>query len=341
MNLVFTICSNNYFAQAIILGHTLIKHNPGYTFKVGLVDKKNEQIDYSKYPFEVLEVEDIGIPEFEDMAMRYDIVELNTAVKPFYFKFFLGKGQYERLIYMDPDIEVFAPFTELANKLSTHEIVITPHFFSPINDDKWQAEEDFLNAGIYNLGFIAIKDTPNTRKMIEWWAERLKSKAYINFSKGMFTDQIWIMFVPLYFEKVHILRHLGYNVAYWNLHERVLCSKGGKYYINDIIELVFYHYASYRPLTPDRISTGQSRFSFESRKDIADLFRNYNRLLFDAGYKEFAAINCIYVTKREEILREVYFHRLKKYPLHKKILGKLTRWLINSFALTLDYKNLK
>lgn len=340
MKLVFTICSNNYFAQAIILGRTLIEHNPEYTFKVGLVDKKSTQIDYSMYPFEVLEVEDIGIPDFEDMAMRYNIVELNTAVKPFYFKFFLGKGLYEKLIYMDPDIEVFAPFTELANKLSTHEIVITPHFFSPINDDKWQAEEDFLNAGIYNLGFIAIKDTPNTRKMIDWWAERLINKAYINFSKGMFTDQIWIMFVPLFFEKVHILKHFGYNVAYWNLHERVLGKKEGKYYINDNTELVFYHYASYRPLNPENISTGQRRYSFESRPDIKPLFADYNAKLMEIGYRKMNSIKCVYIEPKEKLAKETYIEKVRKYPLYKKILGKGVRFLIREFNLTLDYRNL-
>lgn len=34
--LAFTICSANYLAQAIALGDSLLQHNPGYTFVIGL-----------------------------------------------------------------------------------------------------------------------------------------------------------------------------------------------------------------------------------------------------------------------------------------------------------------
>jgi hypothetical protein len=43
--LAFTICSANYLAQAIALGDSLLQHNPGYTFVIGLVDEINENTD--------------------------------------------------------------------------------------------------------------------------------------------------------------------------------------------------------------------------------------------------------------------------------------------------------
>lgn len=348
MKLVFTICSNNYLAQAIMLGHSLLYHNKEYEFIIGLVDRKNELIDYSIIPFEIIEVEKIGIESFNDMIMRYDIVELNTSVKPFFFKFLFNTQKYDSIIYMDPDIEVFDSLNALEKELETNDIIITPHFFTPIDDDKWQSEEDFLNSGLYNLGFIALRASDNSSKMVDWWAERLKTKALINFSRGLFTDQIWINFVPLFFDKVKILKHLGYNVAYWNLHERRLIKKNNCYFINDNIPLVFYHFASFRPLNPSIISTGQSRFSFDDRPELLPLFHNYCTKLFELGYKEFNTLSCYFVSVKENIQKQEWETFRRNIPLHKRVISKayriirnLARKVVQKFGIILDYSTLK
>jgi hypothetical protein len=331
-----------------MLGHSLQYHNKDYEFIIGLVDRKNDSIDYSKIPFNIIEVEKFGIESFSDMMMRYDIVELNTSVKPFFFKFLFNAHKYESIIYMDPDIEVFNSLDAIEKELETNDIIITPHFFTPINDDKWQAEEDFLNSGLYNLGFIALRASENSTKMLDWWAERLKTKAFINFSKGLFTDQIWINFVPLFFDKVKIFKHLGYNVAYWNLHERRLIKKENCYFINDNIPLVFYHYASFRPLNPLIISTGQSRFTFEGRPELLPLFQNYCSKLFELGYKEFNKLPCYFVSVKESIEKQEWETLKRRIPFHKRLISKayrivrnFARKLVLKLGIVLDYSTLK
>ena len=91
MTLVFTLCSVNYLAQAITLGDSLKEQNPDMNFVIGLVDKlETKEIDQSKLPkFQLLEVDKINISDFEEMCLRYNITELNTAVKPYYFDYFL------------------------------------------------------------------------------------------------------------------------------------------------------------------------------------------------------------------------------------------------------------
>jgi len=341
MILVFTLCSNNYLAQALVLGASLIKSNPGYNFKIGLVDRKSDQIAYSDLPFEVIEIEDIGLKGFAEMALRYNIVELNTSVKPGFFKYLFKKFSPDTIIYLDPDIEVFAPFNELEHEILDSDIVITPHFFTPINDDKWQAEEDFLNSGLYNLGFIAVKKTPNSFRMLDWWAERLRTKAFIDFKRGLFTDQIWINFVPLFFEKVKPFLNTGYNVAYWNLHERAITMKYGKYFVNGVQPLVFYHYASYRPLNPDIISSGQKRYTFNDRPDIVPLFTKYTELLFRNNYREWVNIPCHFVSVKETADREKRLKLVLEIPKYKRAIGKIIRLIIRKFGIVMDYSTLR
>jgi lipopolysaccharide biosynthesis glycosyltransferase len=338
MILVFTLCSNNYLAQAITLGNSLLKHNPDYVFKIGLVDRKTEQVNYNSIPHEVIEVESIEISAFDQMFKRYSLTELNTAVKPYYFLYFFKTlSAADKCIYLDPDILVYQPFTELEEVLEKSEIVITPHFTEPINDDKFQAENDFLNAGLYNLGFIALKKGEESRKLIKWWAQRLLTKAYIDFTKGMFTDQIWINFAPLYFEKVNIFRHPGYNMAYWNLHERSLNNLWEVQKSNITSPLVFFHFSGFNPLMPEVLSKYQDRFSFENRTDIGGIFKDYSEKLFENGYNTYLRIPCYFTDLKQKLDFEAYLLYKKSVPVYKRIIRGFILRFIKLFHINTDY----
>ena len=89
MKIAFTVCSNNYLSQAKTLGDSLKKYSPEYTFFIGLCDRRSKQIDYTDYgSAEILEVEKLEIPNFEWMTDNYNIIELNTSVKPYYSNIF-------------------------------------------------------------------------------------------------------------------------------------------------------------------------------------------------------------------------------------------------------------
>ena len=338
MTIVFTLCSNNYLARAIILGQSVLQNNPGYSFKIGLVDKRTDQVDYTSIPFDIIEVERIGITAFDDMFKRYSITELNTAVKPFYFQHFFNTfSKNDICIYLDPDIFVFSAFTDLEKIMGENEIVITPHFTTPLNDDKEQTENDFLNAGLYNLGFIALKKGEESQKLINWWSKRLETKAFVKFEKGMFTDQLWVNFAPLFFKRVHVLTHPGYNVAYWNLHERKLSSALEIVKDDQSYPLVFFHFSGYDPLVPGIVSKYQNRFSFENRKDIVPFFDSYRKSIMNNGYSKYIEFPCYYaVEKRKRDIKE-YEDYKRAIPVFKRIIRGIILRFIKVFKLNIDY----
>ena len=86
------------------LGDSLREHNPDIHFVIGLVDRLPQGLPPAYYePFEVLPVEKLGIPEFAEMVQKYNIVELNTATKPFYMAFLYERDpSMEVVIYLDP-----------------------------------------------------------------------------------------------------------------------------------------------------------------------------------------------------------------------------------------------
>lgn len=340
MTLVFTLCSNNYLAQAITLGNSLLSSNPDFIFKIGLIDKKESSINYTLIPFQIIEVESLKIEKWERMILRYNIQELNTAVKPFYFQHFMDfEINYKNIIYLDPDIKVYSSFFELLNELKNNDIVITPHFRSEINDDKLPSENDILNTGLYNLGFIAVRVSEISRKMISWWSKRLEDKAYNDVKYGMFTDQIWINFVPLFFEKVKILNNPGYNVGYWNLHERKISIKEDIYFINDFYNLVFYHFSGFSLNRPNQISKYQNRFIFEERPDITPLFVDYVNLLKRNKYHYFQSFKCYYSGIKERHDDDLVLSCVKRIPLYKRLIKKIINKVITKFDIKLDYSD--
>src|SRR5215468_1634567 len=229
----FTLCSTNYLAQARVLGDSLLRWNPGIRFVVGLVDRLETRLPgVIPEEWEVLEVEQLGIAAFDEMCRRYDILELNTAVKPFYFQHFLKSDRVERVIYLDPDIMVFDSLGPIENSLRQASLVLTPHALTPlpaeppvgtfIVDGRRVSERLFLSTGVYNLGFLGVARSSESARCLAWWRERVQLSCLAERAYGLFVDQLWMNLAPVFFDHVEVLRHPGCNVAYWNLHERRL-----------------------------------------------------------------------------------------------------------------------
>jgi hypothetical protein len=319
MTLAFTICSINYLAQAQTLGQSLQRTNPDVEFVIGLVDRlDNVTLETDKTPpFQLLEIDKININCLSEMCEHYNITELNTAVKPFYFDyFFKNRPDIKNVIYFDPDIIVFDDLKPLKNNLEKYSIVLTPHITSPITDKFETREIDHLNTGLYNLGFVAVGRSEQSYLMIDWWMERLKKDCVIDLCNGLFVDQHWMIFVPIFFKEVTLVdKYAGYNVAYWNLHERQVSLQNNKFYINDV-PLIFFHFSGYGLNKPTEVSKYQNRSSFENRPDIVPLFEYYAQQLRDNFNDYYITIPCYYI-KPIKMKRYLRVRRVLKYPFKK------------------------
>lgn len=334
-HIVFTICSNNYFAQAIVLGKSLAASNPQCTFYVCLADRKVKDIDYSVVQ-NILFADELLIPTFEQMVKKYSIVELNTAIKPYMFSFLFQKEyDCDMVTYLDPDIYVYKSLELVESLIKDYNFILTPHVTSPYPlDGNVPNEEDILNTGMYNLGYISIKNNDEGQNMVLWWGERLKDKADINFSAGHFTDQIWINFVPLYFSKVCIFRNLGYNVAYWNLHERNVVSSDGNIYIQKEQErhsLVFFHFSGYNPFQPNVFSKYQNRVLIQNDMILMELCKQYGENLLSNNYLHYSKIECYYQNKHNEYMMTERMNQLHKLSFvqrkHRGLLLEIRNYL--------------
>jgi hypothetical protein len=318
MTIAFTICSINYLAQARTLGDSLASTNPEILFVIGLVDNQEgvsfEQSYQPKYP--MVEIDKIGIQGFAEMADRYNITELNTAVKPFYFTYFFKQyPKAQNVIYFDPDIIVYQPLTGLLNSLKNHEAVLTPHINTPIEDRQTPNELHHLNTGIYNLGFVAFRRSEVNTEFIHWWEEKLRFECLIDLCNGLFVDQNWMNFLPVFVANTHIERNPGYNAAYWNLHERTFSERENVFYVNGNNPLIFFHYSGYDPEKPAVLSKYQDRFQLSDRKDAIPLFEIYRKSLIDNGNAYYRKFPCAYI-KPAKVFRYLRVRKYLKQPFN-------------------------
>ena len=272
---VFTIASENYFAQVQTLLKSLQETNPGWDRYFAVADEADQDITEAlkETQTHLIRMEELDISDLNDMKFRYDIMELNTAIKPFVMLKLLK--QYERVVYLDPDIKVYAEMIEVNKGLDSYNFVVIPHYTGYFADDgKHPDEPDIMRAGIYNFGFFAVKRSEESILAVKWWSKRLETLCINKQKEGIFVDQKWMDLLPGR-HQVCILRHNGYNVAYWNLSHRKAECRNGRYYFNGE-ELVFYHFSGFNPQKTDQISKHQTRYHMKDIGEVKKLFEEYS-----------------------------------------------------------------
>ena len=287
--LACTIVANNYLAYARAFTRSFLDRHPAGKVCVLIVDRPQPGHRYEEEPFAVTFADQLGIPGFEHFSFRYSIVELSTAVKPWFLLHLHRTLGVDRVCYFDPDILIFGDLGQLYDLVRGADAVLTPHLTAPIDDSLVPAlvpgEREILLSGIYNLGFLGLAFNERTLAFLDWWKERLYRWCLHEVDKGLFVDQRWMDLAPAFLPRTEILREPGYNVAYWNLSHRRLTRHGGSWWVADV-PLRFFHFSGYDFNRPDNLSKFQNRFTFAERPDVLPLFELYGESIRRQGQQE-------------------------------------------------------
>jgi hypothetical protein len=245
---VFTCAAVNYLPKVRILCRSLREHHPEAVIHVALADERPAWLDLAGEPFDaVLEIADLGIPDWRAWTFTHGIVELATAIKPFALKRLLEKPECRTVLYFDPDIVLFSRVDDILATLGNANLALTPHQTSP--DHGLEAildnEVGSLKHGIFNLGFIGVSNTDEGRRFADWWSERTRLLCRDDVANGLFTDQKWINFAPVFFDSVAIVKSTRHNVATWNLTTRRMTGDFESGFAVDGQPLGFYHFTGF------------------------------------------------------------------------------------------------
>lgn len=301
-NCAFTICATNYIGLAKVLEKSIYDYYKDVEFFIMVADEPDVEIKKTLEDNILIAKSALkGIyseEKWNEMAFKYDLTEFCTAIKPASIKFFFEKG-YEKCIYFDPDILAFSSIEEIYNKLDEYNAIVTPHITQiGLAGQGNIPEHQLLCSGVYNLGFLGIKNTNESKAILDWWERKLEDKCFASIPENLFTDQKWMDLIPCFLgNTLFVSQNLGMNMAPWNFHERKIQNEENELYVvsrnNESFireRLIFVHFSGYNYKTLIKKGTLVNRNikNMESYNDLNAIFDIYREYLELCDFSKYA-----------------------------------------------------
>lgn len=253
MEMIFcTVTTNRYVFLAKVMAKSIKDTNPNAKVLMCLVE---EDLSYviprlkTNYFDHIVLAKDIGVPNFYKHMFLNHPDMATVSFKGRLLQYALNKYPDEnKFVYLDSDFKVYGPFEEIHSLLDKHPIILTPHLVEQVGQDfepypimrtqheVFPEEMEFLSNknGIYNSGMLAIRRTDESIRFINWWCSKIERMSEVEDKRIIYGDQRWLDQAPVLFN-AYVIRHPGYNAAWWNHHERELSiSNGGNYTVNGL-----------------------------------------------------------------------------------------------------------
>lgn len=244
-----TIITPDYIPYALVLRKSLLQFGDDVKLYILVCDANENQCKaiQENYPgiftLYTNEVCSAGIGKaIYDKYFNSDIDAFRWSMKPAFLNYLLREKNVDKVIYADWDIHFYNDYHFLFDELDIHDVLLTPHWRS---SDPYKDAPNFgilYTSGLYNGGFIGANK--NAIPAMEWWAMACEYICIKDTTTGHFVDQTHLNILPIYFEKVGILKHRGCNVANWNMVEckRTISSGTTNVMIAGKYPLVFIHF---------------------------------------------------------------------------------------------------
>lgn len=248
MNTTCTIITADFLHYALAL-HKSLNDFQSITFYILITDVTDIDINKSSFP----NLHFIFLDDVKEIRYAKEIIEkyrdvddnaLRWSLKPILAGYLLKK--YEKVLILDADLFFCNDFQFLFDELDSANVLLTPHWrnSSPslVQGKERDHFEHLFVAGLYNAGFFGINRF--AENVLFWWANCCLYRCDLDKSQGHYGDQTYLNLMPIYFEKVRILKHRGCNISEWNYVEceRTLL-KNGELGINNKYPVVFIHFA--------------------------------------------------------------------------------------------------
>lgn len=238
-----SIATRNFLPNIAVLAQSLRNYHPDHRLVCYLVEKTVLPSDSFNDLFEVISIKELELPGGLHFIFQYTPFELCCALKPYIIIDQLNRFKVNAVVYLDSDMYLCSPLLPaLQEAWHNGSIFLTPHLLKPCD----RADFNILSrSGIFNAGFLAFRDYPETREMLKWWKARCRHDCYVDTRGGVFVDQRWLDIAVCIFPSISILRHSGINVGHWNIHERSFSLIDGQIMVDDQIPLCLFHFSGF------------------------------------------------------------------------------------------------
>jgi hypothetical protein len=323
-----TIVTRSHLKYAAALATSLRRYHPTHKLCVLLIDSADDLQLSGNSSMDVLHLDAIQIPKIEDMKIYFNAFELSNCLKPFFVAHLLRKG-FEKIVYLDADVLVVNGFDNLFEMLDRCAFVLSPHWLQPeLVQHSDLSVRQIADLGIYNGGMWGVRHEHGGMAVLEWLMRFLPDVGFDDRHNGMFVDQKMLpLAAQLFSSQFGCMRHPGYNVAYWNLHEREITKADNRYLINGE-PAIFFHLSGFRAEDPGTFSR-YSSWTFERLPILKDVTAEYMSYIPpELTTKSDYSYDYVDSYKLSSDLRRYYFiHRTLAGYRRARFKVRIRRWL--------------
>lgn len=287
MNLsVASIVTSDYISEGYTLSESIRQTNQGVQVYLLVIGELSHQAtELAPTNVKIVKYEDV-VDKRTALVLqdKYTPFELCCAIRGIFHLWLFENSKTEQWLMLDSDMYVFSSLMPISNYLNKNDIILTLHSNKPVAiEEVIPHEVGILNHGLYNGGFFGAKRTKNTLKILEWMSSRLIEYGYSGFLKNskyqqlkLFVDQLWLNFIPIYFDNVHISDDEVLNLGHWNLHQGELKNINGKFYFKDE-QVVIAHFSSVPINNPEYVSNHSTLYIKQPVINWGIMFNTYKR----------------------------------------------------------------
>lgn len=251
MKIAFTVCNRYQLSHALVLANSLKKYNPNRTFFLGWVDRM--QLPDLPDWINAVPVESLEIADWTGMEQRYYDFELLAACKPFFARHILAAfPDCEELAFLSPTTQVFDSLDLVADQSAF--LQLSPQRLRPISQPAGRLDDKrILNTGMYQAGSWLMHPDGQETAFLNWWVERMTDRGYLDLCAGMCLDQLWLNYLPIFYERVKTIRHPGWHYGLPAVPGSNFAFTNSKYLVdeNPLITLDFAGLEGHHPVWSD------------------------------------------------------------------------------------------
>lgn len=259
-----TYFDQRYLAFALITLRSIRKHDPQAEIFALCFDRVAFDVIAGLGDHKIIAVSTDSVHEYqphlalltkEGRRARLPMYATHKPVMPLYTM--VTWPHLAAVAHVDADACFYSSPQPLYDEIGGASIALSPHRFAPA----WKRSEEF---GIYNAGFIYWRNDAEGRRCLEEyrtdcynWCEPSPQP------DGRFMNQGYLTFWPKRYSNVHVIRHPGVNLSWWNVAAHKL--ERGPVVRVDGQPLIFYHF-SY--LYPDALGIWRTLREFGDNDDV-------------------------------------------------------------------------
>lgn len=235
-----------YLAKGLALYRSLERWMPHFTLSICCLDDRcYAALASAELPrarlisLSQLEAAD---PVFAQTRCNRSRIEYYFTATPVLLLQTLQRATSGQLVtYLDADLYFFASPGPLIELLAGASCGLIEHRFPPHS-------EALKVHGIYNVGWVSLRNDEVGLACAEWWRRRCLERCPDRVEEGRFADQKYLEDLPQEFPGVRVLDHPGANLAPWNIERHRVRSCGGQILV-DGQPIIFFHFHELRRIS--------------------------------------------------------------------------------------------